>query len=267
MQQANWGPNATTFVIPAELFPTKWKSTGHGISAAAGKAGAIIGAFGFLFASQPALNEVTWKFPCVNTPLVEYVTFAKSGGASPTVGGAVAMTAYFQNIAVPGFPNVQTSKGTWVAQPWKNSLVLPSDLNNNNGKAAWVTAYNAAHGTSYLASGTGAVWNFGTATSGTAANSTGAWVVGTPATYVPGVYADFFFNTSVKGATPEGITNPNSYAFPQVGINGPNSACPQRRCFCFTLRACCSSDVRLPCSALAQSNPRAGCRPTPRPAW
>ena len=60
---ANWGPNATTFVIPAELFPTKWKSTGHGIAAASGKAGAIIGAFGFLFASQPALNEIAWKFP------------------------------------------------------------------------------------------------------------------------------------------------------------------------------------------------------------
>ena len=35
---ANWGPNATTFVIPAELFPTTWKSTGHGFSAAMGKA-------------------------------------------------------------------------------------------------------------------------------------------------------------------------------------------------------------------------------------
>ena len=34
---ANWGPNATTFVIPAELFPTTWKSTGHGFSAASGK--------------------------------------------------------------------------------------------------------------------------------------------------------------------------------------------------------------------------------------
>ena len=62
--QANWGPNATTFVIPAELFPTKWKSTGHGISAAAGKAGAIIGAFGFLFASQPALNGSIPTYAC-----------------------------------------------------------------------------------------------------------------------------------------------------------------------------------------------------------
>lgn len=49
---ANFGPNATTFIVPAELFPARLKCTCHGISAAAGKAGAIIGAFGFLYASQ-----------------------------------------------------------------------------------------------------------------------------------------------------------------------------------------------------------------------
>ncbi|CAI9771251.1 unnamed protein product [Fraxinus pennsylvanica] len=50
---ANFGPNATTFVVPAEIFPARLRSTCHGISAAAGKAGAIIGAFGFLYAAQP----------------------------------------------------------------------------------------------------------------------------------------------------------------------------------------------------------------------
>ncbi|KAH9293000.1 hypothetical protein KI387_041814 [Taxus chinensis] len=49
---ANFGPNTTTFIVPAELFPARLRSTCHGISAAAGKAGAIIGAFGFLYASQ-----------------------------------------------------------------------------------------------------------------------------------------------------------------------------------------------------------------------
>ncbi|MBA0767192.1 hypothetical protein Gotri_016122 [Gossypium trilobum] len=38
---ANFGPNATTFVVPAEIFPARLRSTCHGISAAAGKAGAI----------------------------------------------------------------------------------------------------------------------------------------------------------------------------------------------------------------------------------
>ncbi|KAI4324983.1 hypothetical protein MLD38_030421 [Melastoma candidum] len=43
---ANFGPNSMTFVLPAELFPTRVRSTCHALSAAAGKAGAIIGAFG-----------------------------------------------------------------------------------------------------------------------------------------------------------------------------------------------------------------------------
>ncbi|KAL2527403.1 putative inorganic phosphate transporter 1-7 [Abeliophyllum distichum] len=43
---ANFGPNSTTFVLPAELFPTRLRSTCHAISAASGKAGAMIGAFG-----------------------------------------------------------------------------------------------------------------------------------------------------------------------------------------------------------------------------
>ncbi|GJM84674.1 hypothetical protein PR202_ga00367 [Eleusine coracana subsp. coracana] len=49
---ANFGPNSTSFIVPAEIFPARLRSTCHGISAAAGKAGAIIGAFGFLYAAQ-----------------------------------------------------------------------------------------------------------------------------------------------------------------------------------------------------------------------
>ncbi|CAF1730432.1 unnamed protein product [Brassica napus] len=50
---ANFVPNATTFIVPAEIFPARLRSTCHGISAATGKAGAIVGAFGFLYAAQP----------------------------------------------------------------------------------------------------------------------------------------------------------------------------------------------------------------------
>ncbi|CAI8603069.1 unnamed protein product [Vicia faba] len=49
---ANFGPNATTFVVPAEIFPARLRSTCHGISAAAGKVGAMVGAFGFLYAQN-----------------------------------------------------------------------------------------------------------------------------------------------------------------------------------------------------------------------
>ncbi|KAK4943309.1 acid phosphatase pho5 [Elasticomyces elasticus] len=38
----NFGPNATTFIVPGECFPTRYRSTSHGLSAASGKVGAII---------------------------------------------------------------------------------------------------------------------------------------------------------------------------------------------------------------------------------
>ncbi|USW59204.1 Putative major facilitator, sugar transporter, major facilitator superfamily [Septoria linicola] len=38
----NFGPNTTTFIVPGECFPTRYRSTCHGISAASGKMGSII---------------------------------------------------------------------------------------------------------------------------------------------------------------------------------------------------------------------------------
>ncbi|KAI7826438.1 major facilitator superfamily domain-containing protein [Kickxella alabastrina] len=43
----NFGPNTTTFIIPSETFPTRFRSTCHGISAACGKIGAVIAQLGF----------------------------------------------------------------------------------------------------------------------------------------------------------------------------------------------------------------------------
>ena len=42
-----FGPNMTTFVLPGELFPTRLRATGHGISAGVGKLGAFTGVFLF----------------------------------------------------------------------------------------------------------------------------------------------------------------------------------------------------------------------------
>jgi MFS family permease len=42
-----FGPNVTTFVLPGELFSTRVRATGHGISAGVGKLGAFIGVFLF----------------------------------------------------------------------------------------------------------------------------------------------------------------------------------------------------------------------------
>ncbi|KAH9041722.1 phosphate permease [Lactarius pseudohatsudake] len=38
----NFGPNVTTFIIPGEIFPTRYRATAHGLSAACGKLGAIV---------------------------------------------------------------------------------------------------------------------------------------------------------------------------------------------------------------------------------
>ncbi|KAJ5095927.1 hypothetical protein NUU61_005283 [Penicillium alfredii] len=38
----NFGPNATTYMIPAEIFPTRYRGTCHGLSAGAGKLGSIL---------------------------------------------------------------------------------------------------------------------------------------------------------------------------------------------------------------------------------
>ncbi|KAJ2918743.1 hypothetical protein MD484_g1647, partial [Candolleomyces efflorescens] len=43
----NFGANATTYCYPAEVFPTRYRAFAHGISAASGKAGAILSALAF----------------------------------------------------------------------------------------------------------------------------------------------------------------------------------------------------------------------------
>ena len=43
----NWGPNVATYCLPAQVFPREVRATFHGLSAASGKLGAIIGTFMF----------------------------------------------------------------------------------------------------------------------------------------------------------------------------------------------------------------------------
>jgi hypothetical protein len=62
-----FGPNSTTFVYPAEIFPVRARTTGHGIAAAAGKLGGFFGVFLFpilmawngLFAAEAAAATVS----------------------------------------------------------------------------------------------------------------------------------------------------------------------------------------------------------------
>ncbi|TFY75085.1 hypothetical protein EWM64_g8927 [Hericium alpestre] len=59
----NFGANTTVFLYPAELFPTRYRATAHGISAAIGKSGAIISSLGFnSLSNRIGTNNVLWIF-------------------------------------------------------------------------------------------------------------------------------------------------------------------------------------------------------------
>ncbi|KAJ6537237.1 major facilitator superfamily domain-containing protein [Mycena vulgaris] len=59
----NFGANTTTYCYPAEVFPTRFRASAHGISAAAGKAGAIISALAFNSLSiSIGTDKVLWIF-------------------------------------------------------------------------------------------------------------------------------------------------------------------------------------------------------------
>jgi MFS transporter, PHS family, inorganic phosphate transporter len=62
-----FGPNTTTFIYPAEIFPVNVRTTGHGISAAAGKLGAFAGAYLFpdMLASSMGLRGAETVAGCV----------------------------------------------------------------------------------------------------------------------------------------------------------------------------------------------------------
>ncbi|KAI0060474.1 MFS general substrate transporter [Artomyces pyxidatus] len=59
----NFGANTTTYCYPAEVFPTRFRATAHGISAASGKAGAIISSLAFnSLSNKIGTANVLWIF-------------------------------------------------------------------------------------------------------------------------------------------------------------------------------------------------------------
>jgi PHS family inorganic phosphate transporter-like MFS transporter len=61
----NFGPSATTFIIPAEIYSSRARGLGHGLSAAVGKPGAILSALLFNYPSGPkviGLANILWTF-------------------------------------------------------------------------------------------------------------------------------------------------------------------------------------------------------------
>ncbi|MCY0907963.1 MAG: MFS transporter [Sulfobacillus thermotolerans] len=70
---AEFGPNTTTFVLSAEVYPTSVRATGHGFSAGVAKFGAFIGVFAFpLLVKALGLNgtlTITFVFAIVGVLL------------------------------------------------------------------------------------------------------------------------------------------------------------------------------------------------------
>ncbi|KAJ6541459.1 major facilitator superfamily domain-containing protein [Mycena capillaripes] len=59
----NFGANTTTYCYPAEVFPTRFRASAHGLSSAAGKAGAIISALAFnTLSNKIGTDKVLWIF-------------------------------------------------------------------------------------------------------------------------------------------------------------------------------------------------------------
>lgn len=61
----NFGPNATTFIVPGEVFPSRVRGFAHGVSAATGKVGAILSGVLFNYLSGPTeigIANVLWIF-------------------------------------------------------------------------------------------------------------------------------------------------------------------------------------------------------------
>jgi len=71
----NFGPNTTTFIVPGEVFPTRYRSTGHGISAASGKLGAIVAQVGF-----SKLKDIGGKDKFVGSLLLIFAAWMAIGG-------------------------------------------------------------------------------------------------------------------------------------------------------------------------------------------
>lgn len=98
----NMGPNATTFALPAEVFPDEIRAAGHGFAAASAKFGAALGVFLFPIL-QDSIGTGALLFIIAGCCLVAFVvTWAlriePRGRSLAEVSGSIPATA---RVAVP----------------------------------------------------------------------------------------------------------------------------------------------------------------------
>lgn len=93
----NCGPNTTTFIIPGEVFPTRYRSTAHGISAAFGKLGAVIALILFTLSQQVNVKVTTvYVWPALLRLRFIWLTHRRL-----TVLSFVMMTGVFSTLLIP----------------------------------------------------------------------------------------------------------------------------------------------------------------------
>ncbi|TFK46568.1 MFS general substrate transporter [Heliocybe sulcata] len=97
----NFGANTTTYCYPAEVFPTRFRASAHGISAASGKAGAIISALVFnSLAEDIGTPAVLWIFfGCCLAGAVATLLLPEVKGRDPDVIYAEEMKAKRAGLA------------------------------------------------------------------------------------------------------------------------------------------------------------------------
>ena len=87
----NIGPNATTWILPTEVFPTSLRASGHGLAAASGKFGAALGIFLLPVIEQAWGLEATLGMIATASLLGLFVTwilgFETAGRSLEEVGG------------------------------------------------------------------------------------------------------------------------------------------------------------------------------------
>ncbi|MBV8358519.1 MAG: MFS transporter [Deltaproteobacteria bacterium] len=102
-----FGPNATTFVYPSEIFPVRVRTTGHGIASSMGKVGGFVGVFLFpylmhwksllgaesaaAFVSLLGLIVTWWLLPETKGKSLEEI--APDSSTSDVAGGYTASSA------------------------------------------------------------------------------------------------------------------------------------------------------------------------------
>lgn len=74
------GPNATTFLIPAEIFPTEMRTMCHGIAAASGKIGALIASIAFHYIHHGQNMFLLSGYASLLAAVVTFCTIPETNG-------------------------------------------------------------------------------------------------------------------------------------------------------------------------------------------